>query len=210
MALKDIVPVVVPLVLLVAGGAFFWSHGPPSPASLQSDAPSFSDFTVDTAAGPLALSDLQGKVVAVYFGYASCPDICPTTLSTVGAGFKELSAAEQAQVAGLMVSVDPERDTLERLAEYAAFFHPSFRAGTASAETLATIGADWGVRWEKVQGASVGLGYTVDHTSIVFLVGPDGRMAKALPHGSSPEVIAESVRALLSTGLALRESAPGG
>jgi len=165
----------------------------------QTGMPSFSDFTVDTTAGPLALSDLQGKVVVVYFGYAGCPDICPTTLSTVGAALKSLPESEVDRVAGLFVSVDPDRDSVARLDEYAGFFHPHIRGGTTDEATLATIGSDWGVRWEKADGASQAMGYTVDHTSIVFLVGPDGRMKVALPHGSDPERLASEIQALLAT-----------
>ena len=169
------------------------------PGSGEATMPSFSDFTVDTADGVLSLSDLQGQVVVVYFGYASCPDICPTTLSTAGAAVSGLTEEEQAQVAGIFVSVDPERDSLPRLAEYARFFHPHFRGGTADSTSLAQIGEDWGVGWEKAPGASDAMGYTVDHTSILFLVGPNGRMRKAVPHGSAPDRLTEEIRGLLGS-----------
>jgi len=187
------------VAVLAAGGLSFFGYQlyQRAPRTTQAGMPTFGDFTVDTTEGPLAVSQMKGKVVAVYFGYAGCPDICPTTLSTVGAAFKALSDEEVAQVSGLFVSVDPDRDSLARLEEYARFFHPHIRGGTTDEATLATIGSDWGVRWEKAAGASKAMGYTVDHTSIVFLVGPDGRMRKALPHGSDPDRLASEIRALL-------------
>lgn len=171
--------------------------GTPSTPSDMAGMPTFSDFEVASGTESLRLSDLQGNVVAVYFGYAGCPDICPTTLSTMAAAFKLLSPEEQARTRGLFVSVDPERDTPEQAQSYAAFFHPQISGGTSDVAAVATIAADWGVRYDKAEGASEAMGYTVDHTSIVFLVDPTGRMKKALPHGSDPAKLAEAIRAVL-------------
>ena len=187
---------------LAAGGLAFFAYqlAQRRPSTSDVAMPTFGDFVVDTTAGPLALSDLKGKVVVVYFGFASCPDICPTTLRTVGTALDSLSEDQLAQVAGLFVSLDPDRDSLTRLDEYARFFHPQIRGGTTDERTLATIGGDWGVHWEKVKGASAAMAYTVDHTSILFLVGPSGSMRKAVRHGSSPELLAEEIRSVLAQG----------
>jgi len=160
---------------------------------VQPGMPGFGDFEVQSGDASVRLSDFKGNVVAVYFGYAGCPDICPTTLSTVSAAFKRLSPAQLDRVRGLFVSVDPERDTPAQAQSYAQFFHPNIHGGTSDPTTVATIATDWGVRYEKAEGASEAMGYTVDHTSIVFLVAPDGRMKKALPHGSDPEKLAEAI-----------------
>lgn len=168
-------------------------------AALPTDAgmPTFSDFEVRSGDATLRLSDLRDDVVVVYFGYAGCPDICPTTLSTVAAAFRALSPDQLAHTQGLFVSVDPERDTPEQAQAYASYFHPRLRGGTSDAATIAATAQDWGVRFARAEGASEAMGYTVDHTSIVFLVGPDGQMKKALPHGSDPEKLAAAIAALL-------------
>ena len=119
----------------------------------------YSDFRLHTDGGDLALSDLRGQVVLVYFGYTSCPDICPTTLATLGGGVNALSPDEQALVAGVFVSVDPERDTPERLGPYARYFHPSFRGGTLPGAEVAQIAADWGVVYRKVTDSSSAMAY---------------------------------------------------
>jgi protein SCO1/2 len=168
-----------------------------TPRSSSAGGPTFSDFQVQSGDDSIRLADFQGKVVAVYFGYASCPDICPTTLSTMSSAFKQLPPDQLDRTRGLFVSVDPERDTPAHAKSYAAFFHPNIVGATSTPADVAAIAQDWGVRYEKAEGASEAMGYTVDHTSIVFLVGPDGSMKKALPHGSNPAALSEAIAALL-------------
>lgn len=163
------------------------------------DMPSFSDFELQSGTSNVRLSDFKNEVVVVYFGYASCPDICPTTLSTVGSAFKLLQPAQLERVRGLFVSVDPERDPPAHAQQYAAFFHPRIVGGTSEPDAVATIAHDWGVAYDRAEGASEGMGYTVDHTSILFLVAPDGRMKKAVPHGTTPAALAQAIVEVMGT-----------
>jgi len=182
-------------VALVLSGAVAWMGlklANPSD-SVEPGMPTFGDFEVRSGTESVRLSDFAGSVVVVYFGYAGCPDICPTTLSTVGAALRLLSPEQLARTRGLFVSVDPERDTPAQARSYAAFFHERIVGATTDVQAVTSIAEDWGVRFEKAEGASEAMGYTVDHTSIVFLVAPDGRMKKALPHGSDPEKLAAAI-----------------
>jgi protein SCO1/2 len=81
------------------------------------------DFILQSHKGPIKLSDFRGKVVLIYFGYTYCPDICPTALALTSSALKELNESELAQIQTLFISVDPERDTPERLDEYTHFGH---------------------------------------------------------------------------------------
>jgi protein SCO1/2 len=181
-------------------GFEFFSDGEVShePLDLQPSVPAtYSDFTLQGPEGPLALSDARGQLVLMYFGYTACPDVCPTTLSTMSRAVGLLSEAEQAQVSGMFVSVDPERDQPERLGEYAAFFHPSFRAGTSDPESIRAIAGDWGVVFRKVGTEGSAMAYTVDHSTSSFLVGREGELLEVIPHGTSAEEMAELLRAAL-------------
>jgi len=160
----------------------------------------YGDFTVDTSTGPLSLSDLRGQVVVVYFGYTSCPDICPTTLQTVASAFHELPESQQDRVSGLMVSLDPERDGLDHLAEYTSWFHPRIRGGTDSEQAIAQIAERWGVAWRRVEDTDSALGYTLDHDTRAFLVAPDGHMVGFVRHGTSAESLARQIGTLLDEG----------
>ena len=99
---------------LIAALAVFW-HPEPPPAVRPSSLPAGGDFRLQSVSGPVALSDYQGRLVMLYFGYTFCPDICPTTLVTLSESLSSLTADEREKVAVLFVSVDPERDTVAHL-----------------------------------------------------------------------------------------------
>ena len=196
----------------------FWTTGqapPPVEAvpgrgagAPDAPAPTYGDFTVQTAQGPLSLADLRGKLVLLYFGYTACPDVCPTTLLTLGAALRLLDAAEQEQVVGLMVSLDPGRDGLERLHTYTSHFHPAFRGGTTDDASLDRITADWGVSWRVVPLGGSAMSYAVDHATYSILIGPDGAVHGRIEHGTSPEEVALRLRQVLAGAAA--EPSPGG
>jgi protein SCO1 len=123
--------------------------------------PPGGDFTLEGVHGTVRLQDLRGKVVLIYFGYTLCPDICPTNLAGIARALEALSAEERARTQGIFISVDPERDTLENLAQYVHFFHPEMLGVTGSAEVLAHTAALYGAAYQKVATDSA-LGYMID------------------------------------------------
>ena len=149
----------------------------------------YGDFTVDTGSGPVALSSLRGRIVLVYFGYTSCPDVCPTTLSSLGAAVSGLSPDLQPRVAGVFVSVDPERDPPDRLSSYAAYFHPSFLGGTRPPAEVQAIADDWGVAFRKVGDDGSAMGYTIDHSTDAFMIDGAGRLISRIKHGTPADEI---------------------
>ncbi len=94
--------------------------------------PSGGDFTLHSKDGPVSLHDFKGKVVLLFFGYASCPDICPTSLAFSTKALNTLNEDELAQVQPLFVSIDPQRDSVDKMAEFVSFFHPGFIGLTGS------------------------------------------------------------------------------
>lgn len=155
--------------------------------------PPGGDFTLQTADGPLALRDLRGRVVLLFFGYSRCPEICPTALAAQAAALRLLAPEERERVAGLFVSVDPERETLAALRDYARAFHPQLRGTTAPAADLEAVARRYGVLYAAQPADSAGQ-VAVDHTSDTFVIAPDGRLAARLPLGTPPESIAAEVR----------------
>ena len=195
MTLRRLLPLLAAVVALTA----LWVRTRPTARPEMVDPAAnatYGDLSVDTADGPLRLSDLRGQVVVVYFGYTACPDICPTTLQTMAAAFDQLDEGELADTALLFVSLDPERDAPARLRDYARFFHPRFHGGTASPEAVAAMAADWGVQFRRVQNPGSAMAYTVDHSTQAFLVDPQGRMVQTIAHGTSPEAVVAAVRAV--------------
>ena len=151
------------------------------------------DFTLTQNGKPVKLSDFTGKVAVLYFGYASCPDICPTTLAIICAGLRELSPAELAQVQPVFISVDPERDSGEKLMAYAQHFHPGFTGITGTAAEVQQAARQYGACFAKAPSNSA-MGYTVDHTSNTYLISKDGKFVSILPHDMTPASVATGIR----------------
>jgi protein SCO1/2 len=191
------------LSVLLVWLAFFWEPdigapaGHPGPGTLRAAGqPLGGDFTLDSPGGKLALQDYRGKVVLVYFGYTFCPDVCPTSLSALGQAFTALTPEELAQVQGVFVSVDPERDTQEVLSVYAPFFHPRIVGATGTPARVAEVARRYGVSYMKQKPVD-DRPYTVDHSSFTYLIDREGRLAALLPHGAPVADIVLQIRRLL-------------
>jgi len=156
------------------------------------------DFVLRSADGPVRLADYRGKVAVLYFGYTFCPDACPTTLAALGETLKSLAAGELAEVRPIFISLDPERDDVKRLKEYAAFFHPSIVGATGTPERVRRVANQYGVLYAKQKVDSAG-GYVLDHSSFLYVVDRRGRLAASLPHGAAPKEIALALRQALSS-----------
>jgi protein SCO1/2 len=164
----------------------------PQPAS--EGAPAGGDFVLQSADGPVDTATLRGKVLLIYFGYTYCPDICPTTLVAVGQALKQLTPAELAQVKTIFVSVDPARDTPQRLKEYATFFHPDIIGVTGSPDQVAAVARLYGAVYARHDVGGGDKYYVVDHSAWTYLVAPDGRLATRIAYGTSAEQMLAEIR----------------
>jgi protein SCO1/2 len=152
---------------------------------------------VDQDGRPLPPEFFAGHWTLVFFGFTQCPDVCPTTLATLAQVRRQLAdlpAAEQPRT--LLVSVDPERDPPQRLAAYVRFFDPSFLAATGTAEATAAAAAAFGVPYAKVPTPEGG--YTMDHGSGLFVVGPAGGIVAYLSAPHEADVIARDYRKVVA------------
>lgn len=157
---------------------------------------SVPDFTLTNVAGdPVNLSDFEGEIVLLYFGYTFCPDICPTTLAELSKVQRDLDDnGEKIQV--LMVTVDPQRDTPQKLEEYVDHFHPDFVGLSGTKEEIDGAGEGFGIYYEKQEGSEA-TGYLVDHTARVFVVDPQGNYQLSFAYGTPVEDISHDLRLLL-------------
>ena len=142
-------------------------------------------------------ADFHGKLVVLYFGYTYCPDVCPTELQSLSLALDKLGAAAEA-VQPVFITVDPERDTPARLAEFVSSFHPGLIGLTGSLADIKKTAIAYRTFFAKNSAATPG-DYSVDHTGFIYLVGKDGRYQGFLPPGVSPDEIADAIRTRLDT-----------
>jgi len=192
----------VSLPLLMAAAAFVLSRDTYQPYGtrlLNVRPAEANQFTLTAHDGSSkSLSDFRGKVVLIFFGFVNCPDVCPTTLLELSKVYKALTAAEQSRVQVALISVDPERDSLEKLRDYVTFFNPSFIGLTGTPEQIADVARRYGVFYQKSQIKSPN-DYNVDHTASVFALDPMGQLRLVYSSGrvAATERVAQDVRWLL-------------
>ena len=181
-------------ILVLIAGIYFLRPHTFHGTVIQSPDPSFN-FTLKSADGDVSISDFRGKLVLLYFGYTFCPDICPGTLANVAQALREMGAkADDVQL--IMVSLDPERDTPEKLKEYMGHFYPSFVGVTGSKEQLDEITSLYGVFYQKKEG-SVATGYLIDHTATLMVLDREGYLKLVFPFGVTSEEIADDLKYML-------------
>lgn len=156
----------------------------------------------DYTGEPFLLSDYQGKLSLVFFGYTYCPDICPMTLANVSQAYKTLEAESADLVQDLnivFVTIDPERDTPERLAEYVPLFNPNFHGVYIPQDELDPVKSAYGVYAEKSQipEGQTEAGYLMDHTAGVYVVDRQGNLRALFKHDTPAQDLVDDLKALL-------------
>ena len=186
--MQRLVRAAIAVVAAAAVNVFVWNGLPATQAA--------------SVGGPFELVDHTGQTVTeesfddryllVYFGYAYCPDICPTELLIMGQAVDELGALGD-EVQPLFVTVDPARDTVEYLAEYVPSFHPRMVGLTGSDEQIHAAAKAYRVYYRLNEPDEDGT-YLVDHTSYIYFMDPDGDYLTHFVFGQGPEKMAEIIR----------------
>jgi protein SCO1/2 len=167
------------------------------PATVPGEIRIGSDVTIG---GPFTLTDqnghrvtdkdFAGRFMLIYFGYTYCPDVCPTELNTMALALDKLGT--RVRIVPVFITIDPARDTPEALKTYLASFGPEFIGLTGSDADIAAVAKAYRVYYKKGEGE--GDTYLMDHTSLLYLVGPDGKLAALFRTGATPEDIAAGIK----------------
>ena len=176
--------------------------GKPTPGALQfvgsdmSDVTLTSDFVLlDFNGTPRKLADFRGKVVALFFGYTHCPDVCPTTMGALSSAMK-LMGAQAKDVQVLFVSLDPERDSATILKQFVPSFNPTFLGLRGDEATTIKVTQDFKVYYARQESNSKA-GYTIDHSAGVYVFDKTGKLRVILQAGQSPKDIAHDLGLLI-------------
>ncbi|WP_428490403.1 SCO family protein [Rhodopila sp.] len=180
-------------VLLIGAGGFFWlsGNGANSPISIG------GPFTLLNGNGKTVTDrDFRGKYMLVYFGYTFCPDVCPTTMNAVADAIDKLGP-EAGRIRPLFISVDPKRDTPAVVKQYAAAFGPEFIGLTGTPKEVAAAAKEYRVYYADHRTGPGPDNYSVDHSSVLYLMGPDGRFVAPLRADQSGDQIAANLKRLM-------------
>jgi cytochrome oxidase Cu insertion factor (SCO1/SenC/PrrC family) len=150
---------------------------------------------VDQSGKPVSDADFRGRYMLIYFGYSFCPDVCPTTLAVMAQALDKLGA-ESRRVVPIFITIDPERDTPQVLADYMKAFGPNFVGLTGSAAAIKDAEKKYRVYAVKkpLDPARPNAGYGMDHSSVLYLMGPNGKLISFYDEAISPDQLAKELR----------------
>jgi len=140
--------------------------------------------------------DFRGKFMLVYFGFTFCPEICPSALQVMAAALQELGPKAE-RIVPVLITLDPERDTAPELARYVQSFHPRLVGLTGTPDEIASVAKEYRVYYKKVKDEKSSAPYTVDHTSLIYVMDPSGAYVSHFSHATPVEQIVERLRKVL-------------
>jgi protein SCO1/2 len=183
------------LLLLIGIGIFQLMQPPALRGTVIEPPKPMPNFTLQSVDGPVSLSDFRGKIVVLYFGYTSCPDVCPTTLANLRRALNDLGAqADEVQV--IFVAVDWQKDTPERVASYLSAFHPDFVGLSGSQEQIDAVTKNFGIFYQINPPDENGY-YTVDHTATTLVLDREGGLILTWPYGLTADEFVEDLKVLV-------------
>ncbi len=184
------------LALIVILGAYAYVEFVAAPAGTEQSGLSIGGpFTLTDQNGVVkGDGDFRGKLMLVYFGYTYCPDVCPTTLDMMTRALAQLGP-EANQIAPIFITVDPARDTPAQMKLYIGSFDPRFEALTGTPPQIQAVAGEYRVYYRQAEGE--GTAYTVDHSSVIYLMGRDGRYLGHFTAEIGADGMAQSLRKYL-------------
>ncbi len=201
----DIAAGLVLLAVLGVGGWLYWSAqaGDGLRQGLVSSVSVGGPFTLqDTAGETVTEADFRGRHMLIYFGYTFCPDVCPTELGNISVALNMLEPEVAEQVTPMFITIDPERDTPDILAEYVPLFHENLVGLTGTREQIDQVAQQYRIFFRRVEDPDYTY-YLMDHSSFVYLMDESGELVSMFAYGTEPESLAETI------GASVRGEQPG-
>lgn len=188
----------VAAALLVGAAAIVLVGGPVTSPPVVQTADVGGPFTLTNGAGQAVTNDtFRGKYLLVYFGYTFCPDVCPTTLNDVAQALDKMGPAAN-RLQPLFITIDPARDTPAVVRQYTAAFSPRLEGLTGTADQIAAVAKEYHVYYAKHANGSNPADYTMDHSSVLYVMGPDGNFIGVIRADQGADAIARDLTKLMA------------
>lgn len=159
------------------------------------------DFNLTSKDGEVSLSDFNGKVVVMYFGFMTCPEVCPNSMTVISTALTRLNEEQLRGTQAMLVSVDPNRDTPDKLAEYTEFYHSNLIGLTGSKDDIDRVTQRYGAYYDFTEIESVTEDYGVEHSSRYYVIDQRGQLVAAMRHSTTPnELVAQIIELLEQEG----------
>lgn len=155
------------------------------------------DFTLSGFDGEISLSQYKGDVVVMYFGYMSCAEVCPNSMMVLTNALARLDKQGIKNAQGLFISVDPARDTPDKIKQFTDYFHPRITGLTGSQQQVKDVGALYGVYYDNDNLSESFMEYSVSHASQFYVLDTNGDLVTTMSHTTTPNELAAQIKELL-------------
>lgn len=183
-------------VLLAAAAVGLYQLG----IGQESDEPQGGPIAMPSTQGDFSLTQLgDNEIAIVSFGYTYCPDVCPMNQAVKRQALAQLSDAQRERVVPVMITVDPERDTLARMSEYMQFFGEEFIGLVGNQAQLTDVAERYGVIWRRVEAPESAMAYTIDHSASLFLVNREGEILQRVLYSPTPHGLVSALESELGS-----------
>jgi protein SCO1/2 len=190
--------VVLVIAAITGLGALWFTHGLPQGPIGSGTALVGGPFTLTNQDGRRVTDqDFRGKYMLIFFGYTYCPDVCPSELQVMSAALDQMGP-EADKIQPIFITIDPERDTADTLKIYVSNFSPRMVGLTGSDEDIAAVAKAYRIYYAKAKGTENQKDYLMDHSTILYLMGPDGKFVKHFTYGTEAKGLAEALRQAIS------------
>jgi protein SCO1/2 len=169
--------------------------------SIQNNLPSGYEgvsFNLLSNKGKISATDFKGKHILLYVGYTFCPDVCPTNLGSLSQAYQKLTTEEKDKLQIIFVSVDPDRDTPERMAEYSHYFEMNMLGLTGDKKELDKLVKSLGAAYKI--NKDEGKHYSVDHSAYTYVISPETKLVEQIPHGTNGQQFLTKIQQIIKTG----------
>lgn len=203
---KWLLPALILSVLVSAAVLFNIMSTQPRGDSVASNDVMGGDFVLRNIDGRVSLKDFRGSVVVLYFGFLSCPEVCPTSMSILTRSLEKLSPTEKSKTKAILISIDPKRDDFQELLEFTNYYHPNILGVTGTDQEVKKVAEQYGAFFEITESETVDSAYAYRHSSRYYVIDQQGKLIQAMRHSTTPNELSARIKKIFQRSASFESS----